>query len=168
MLTETTLRVLSTLTYRADAKRLVCWMPLSGIHWEDELPDIHLLNKIPENDRDQIFRLFTIRIKLWNGEVLSDKEQQKWDATYSQVPQWAFFRRRHVSADDQHAQENAEQGGEDALEALLADADEVTITENDGVQNITPTFDLTKSQVPPLKRQRWWERVFNRRRNEGL
>jgi hypothetical protein len=124
MLTETTLGFLSTLTYRADAKRLVCWIPLSGIHWEDELPDIHLLIKIPENDRDQIFHLFTIRVRLCNGAVLSDKERQLWDATYSQVPQMGVFQRKHISADDQHAQEAAELGGADALEALLADADE--------------------------------------------
>ena len=165
MLTETTLVFLSTLTYRADAKRLVCWMPLSGIHWEDELPDIHLLNKIPENDRDQIFRLFTIRVRLWNGEVLSDKEQQLWAATYSQAPQWAFFQRKHISVDDQHAQESAERGGADALEALLADADQVTIHEKDGIQNISATFDLTKGQIPPRKKQTWWERVFHRRRS---
>ena len=168
MLTEITLGFLSTLTYQADAKRLVCWMPLSGIYWEDELPDIHLLNKIPENEREQILRLFTTRVRVWKGEVLSDKEQQLWDATYSQVPQWAFFQRDHISVDDQHAQENAEQGGADALEALLADADEVTISENDGVQNNSATFDLTKAQIPPQKKQTWWERVFHRMRSEGF
>ena len=167
MLTETTLGFLSTLTYRADATRQVCWLPLSGIYWEDEMPDIHYLNKIPESDRNQIFCLFTTRVRLWKGEVLSDAEQQLWDATYSEVPQWAFFQRNHISADDQQAQEDAEQGGADALEALLADADEVTISENDGVQNISATFDLTKGQIPPQKKQAWWERVFQRRRGVG-
>jgi len=167
MLTETTLGFLSTLTYREDAKRQVCWLPLNGIYWGDEIPDIHYLNKIPENDRDEIFRLFTIRVRLWKGEALSDTEQKLWDVTYSRVPEWAFFQRKHISADDQHAQEDAEQGGADALEALLADADEVTISENDGVQNISATFDLTKPQIPPQKKQGWWERAFHRRRDTG-
>ena len=167
MLTETTLGFLSTLTYRADAKRQVCWLPLNGIYWEDELPDIHYLNKIPDNDRNQIFRLFSIRVRLWKQEVLTDAEQQLWNATYSQVPQWAFFQRNQISADDQHAQEDAEQGGADALEALLADADEVTISESDGVQNISATFDLMKGQIPSQKKQAWWERVFHRRRGAG-
>src|SRR5215469_15199084 len=163
MLTETTLGFLSTLTYREEAKRQVCWLPLSGIFWEDEMPDIHYLNKIPENDRNQIFLLFTIRVRLWKGEALSDTEQQLWDATYSEVPKWAFFQRNRISSDDQRAQEDAEQGGADALEALLADADEVTISESDGVQNISATFDLTKGQIPRQKKQPWWERLLHGR-----
>jgi hypothetical protein len=140
---------------------------LSGIYWEDEMPDIHYLIEIPENDRDQIFRLFTIRARLWKGEVLSDTDQRLWDATYSEVPQWAFFHRAHIPTDDQHAQEDAEQGGADAIEALLADADEVTIKENDGVQNISAIFDLTKGEIPPPTKQAWWERVFHIRRGAG-
>ena len=131
------------------------------------MPDIHYLNKIPESDRNQIFRLFTIRVRLWKRQILSDTEKQLWDETYSEVPQWAFFQRNHISADDQHALEDAEQGGADALEALLADADEVTISENDGVQNISATFDLRKGQIPPQKKEAWWERVFHRRRGLG-
>ncbi len=164
MLTETTLEFLSTLTYRGYAKQQVCCLPLSGIYWEDEMPDIHYLNEIPENDRNQIFRLFIIRVRLWKGEVPSDTEQQLWDVTYSQAPEWAFFQRKRISADDQHGQEDAEQGGADALEALLADADEVTISESDGIQNISAIFDLTKAQIPQQKRQGWWEQVFHRRR----
>ena len=106
-------------------------------------------------------------MRLWKGEALSDTAQQLWDAMYSAVPQWTFFRRNHISADDQHAQEDAAQGGADLLEALVADADEVTISENDGVQNISATFDLTKGQIPPQKKQAWWERVFHRRRGVG-
>lgn len=132
MMSETTLGFLSTLTYRADAKRQVCWLPLGGIYWEDEMPDIRHLMNIPEDDRNQIFRLFTIRLRLWKGEPLPDAERMFWDRTYSQVPSWAFFRRQQISDDDQHAQEQAEQGTADALEALLADADRVSIRERWG------------------------------------
>ena len=52
------------------------------------------------------------------------------------------FSDNHISADDQHTQEDAEQGGGDALAALLANADEVIISENDGVQNISAAFDF--------------------------
>ncbi len=142
-------------------------MPLSGIHWEDELPDVHLLNKIPENDRDQILRLFTIRVKLWKGEVLSDTQQELWDATHSEVPQWAFFQRNHISADDQHAQEAAERGGADVVEALLTDADEISVAENEGIQKISTTFDLINGQLSRQKKQRWWQRIFQIRRSAG-
>ena len=56
MLSETTLGFLSTLIYRADAKRQVCWLPLGGIYWKDEMADIRHLMKIPEDDKNQIFR----------------------------------------------------------------------------------------------------------------
>ena len=167
MLSETTLGFLSTLTYRADAKRQVCWLPLGGIFWEDELPDIRHLTEIPEDDRNQIFRLFSIRLRLWKGESLPDAERQFWDMTYSQVPNWAFFRRQQISDDDQHAQEQAERGAEDALEALLADANQVSISEKDGVQSFSATFDLTKKQTPTQKKFSWWERIFTRRRVPG-
>jgi len=41
---------------------------------------------IPEDDRNQIFRLFAIRLRLWKGEPLPDADQRFWDTTYSQVP----------------------------------------------------------------------------------
>lgn len=163
-MSETTLGFLSTLTYRADAKRQICWLPLGGIYWDDEMPDIRHLMNIPEDDRNQIFRLFTIRLRLWKGETLPDAEQQFWDTTYSQVPSWAFFRRQQISDDDQHAQEEAERSAAEALEALLADADRVSIIEKDGVQEFSATFDLTKRPTPTEKKRSWWERVFTRRR----
>jgi len=128
------------------------------------MPDIRHLMNIPEDDRTQIFRLFNIRLRLWKGEALPDAEQQFWDTTYSQVPSWAFFWRQQISEDDQHAQEQAERGAADALEALLADADRVSISEKDGVQEFSATFDLTKRQTPTEKKRTWWERVFTRRR----
>ena len=164
MISETTLGFLSTLTYRSDAKRQVCWLPLGGIYWEDEMPDIRHLMNIPEDDRNQILRLFGIRLRLWKDEPLLDAEQQVWDTTYSQVPSWAFFRRQQISDDDRRAQEQAEQGSADALEALLADADQVSIREKDGVQEFSATFDLTKRHTPTEKKRSWWERVLNRRR----
>jgi hypothetical protein len=67
MLTENTISTLSTLTYRADAKRQVCVLPLAGIYWDDELPDIRELTKISEDDRVQIFRLFGLRCRYLEG-----------------------------------------------------------------------------------------------------
>ena len=163
MMTETTLGFLSTLTYRADAKRQVCWLPLGGIYGDDEMPDIHHLLNIPEDDRKQIFRLFAIRVRLWRGESLLDADQQFWDTAYSQVPSWAFFRRQQISDDDQQAQEQAEQGAANALEGLLADADRVSIREHAGVQEFSATFDLTKRPPPVEKKGSWWKRVFSRK-----
>ena len=60
------------------------------------------------------------------------------------MPGWAFFHRETVSEDDQCAQEEAERTAAELFEALIADADEVTISEEDGVQSFSATFDLTK------------------------
>jgi hypothetical protein len=163
MLSETTLGFLSTLTYRADAKRLICWLPLSGIYWDDEMPAIRQLIRLPEDDRKQILRLFGIRQRLWKGEALADVEQQFWDETYLRVPHWAFFQRQQISADDNRVQEDAERSAEDAWKTLLADADEVSVSEEDGVQSISATFNLTKTGDLP-KKQSWWGRVFRKGR----
>jgi len=40
--------------------------------------------------------------------------------------------------------EETEAGVQTALEAFFADADQVTISEKDGVQSFSATFDLTK------------------------
>jgi hypothetical protein len=61
---------------------------------------------------------------------------------YSQVPSWALFQRQQISEDDHRAQEQAERAAADALGALLADADRVSISEKDGVQEFSATFDL--------------------------
>src|SRR5689334_9451460 len=109
MLSETICRKLAEFTYRPDAKRQVCILPLTGIYWDDELPDIRELMKIPEDDRDEMFRLFGLRRKLWRGMTLQPDEQQLWDTARSEMPRWAFFSRLAISADDQRAQFQVEQ-----------------------------------------------------------
>jgi len=37
-------------------------LPLGGIYWEDEMPDLRQIMKIHEEDRNQMFRLFSIRV----------------------------------------------------------------------------------------------------------
>jgi hypothetical protein len=146
MMTETTLAQLRTLTYRADAQRRVCWLPLGGIFWDDELPRAQGMIKFPEEDRTEIVRLFGIRVRLRKGEPVSDEERLLWDLTRSQLPEWPLFQRLTISPDDLQAQEEAEQATTEVVEQLFADADEVAITEKDGIQRISATFDLTKGR----------------------
>jgi len=136
--------MLAALPFRADAKRRVCILPLGSIYWEDEMPDLAQLMKLPENDRNAVLRLFSLRFKIWDRQHLSDDEQRFWDEVQKQAPGWAFFRRLELSAEDQRAREEAEAGVQRELEAFFGDADEVTISEQDGVQSFSATFDLTK------------------------
>jgi hypothetical protein len=105
---------------------------------------------LPEDDRNRILLLFSIRFKIWDGKRLSDDEQSSWESARMQVPNWAFFSRLELSADDRRAREEAESAVEKELEAFFADADHLTISEKDGVQNFSVTFDLTKPPTDGL------------------
>jgi hypothetical protein len=97
---------------------------------------------------------------------MSDADSQFWDTTYSQVPSWAFFHRQQISADDMHAQEDAEQSSTDVFEALIADADEGSIIEKEGVQSLSATFRVTKQETEEEKRP-WWVRVARKSGRSG-
>jgi len=83
MLNEASATHLAGLAYRPEAKRCVCLLPLSGIFWEDEIPDFRMLLKMAEDDRDQIYRLFAIRFSIWDGDKLSHDDQRFWDVARS-------------------------------------------------------------------------------------
>jgi len=74
-----------------------------------------------------------------------------WEELRAQVPEWAFFQRQTVTAEDLQAQNDAEKETADGLKALFDDADEVTITEEDGVQSFSATFDLKKDERAKTK-----------------
>lgn len=163
MLGKATLSHLSGLTYRSDAKRQVCLVPLGGIYWDDEMPDLRQIMKIiPEDDRNQMFRLFSIRVRLWRGEALPADEQLFWDTARSQMSTWALFQRLIISADDRHAQDEAERAATEGLRELLARADKVSISAENELQRFSATSHLNKEQ--PGAKESWWERIFKRRR----
>ena len=87
--------------------------------------------EIPEEDRNKIFRLFGLRVRIWRGDPLSSEDQRFWDTAQSLVPGWALFGRQRVSVDDLQAQEQAEQATAQALEAWIADADHAEMSETD-------------------------------------
>jgi hypothetical protein len=161
MLSTTAIAFLSPLTYRADAQRQTCFMPLGGIYWEDEIPDFELLFEIPEHDRYLIFRLFSIRFTLWAGKELPSDDQRFLDEARSQVPTYPLFRRLKLDADDRRAQEEFEQSAIKSFEELFADADEVKLTQKGGVGHFSATFDLTE-QSPASKPPPWWKRWWRR------
>jgi hypothetical protein len=160
MLTENTVAVLAGLALHGRAKRQVCFIPLGGIYWDDEMPDIRELFRIVEEDRHQILRLFGIRVKLWRREDISAEDRKLWESIRSQVPAWAFWNRETITDDDYSAQDNAERDTTDGLAALFADADRVTISDKDGLQSFSATFDLTKKPAATPPRLPFWKRIF--------
>jgi hypothetical protein len=126
MLSDPTLACLSKLTYQAEAKSMVSWLPLAGIYWEDEMPEHSYLRTISEDDRHQIYRLFGIRTRIWKRRALSDDQQQLWNETRLRIPGWAVFHRLSISADLQQTQDAAQQDSDKILEVLNEGADEIT------------------------------------------
>ncbi len=68
MLSDGAVKYLQPLRYDPNAERRSSTIPMGGIYWADEIPDFHALMDVPKHDRDVIYRLFTIRFKLWAGE----------------------------------------------------------------------------------------------------
>jgi hypothetical protein len=147
MLSETTLRYLSTLTYRNDAEVEVNVIPLGGIYWEDEMPGGLGLPDIPEEDHGPVLHLFALRVRIWRGAKLPESEQRFWDDTYWQVPNWALFHRLQVSADNLRTQELGEQLADEFEAAVCSGADELSVSEEGGLRHVSAIFDLTKDQT---------------------
>ncbi|MEM7392569.1 MAG: hypothetical protein AAF492_09480, partial [Verrucomicrobiota bacterium] len=144
------------------AERQTCVLPLGGIYWDDEIPEFRALMDIPESDRLSILNLFRIRFKIWDGEPPSGEDKVFWDVARNQVPDYPLFRRLELSEDDRAAQEHVERSAEEGFEALFADADEVSVTEENGFQSFSVTFDLTKEVGGSASPKPWWRRVFKR------
>ena len=152
MLSDGALKYLLPLKHDPKAERRSCMIPMGGIYWADEIPDFHALMDVPEHDRTLIYRLFSIRFKLWAGDDLNDEDQSYWDSARSQVPDYPVFHRVHISDEDRAAQAAAQEDALAGFEALFADADDVTVND-DG--SFSVMFDLTKDERPSL-----WERFL--------
>ena len=125
MLSEKAIVLLTALSYRGDAKWEVNILPFGSIYWTDEMPSFDLLDK--PDDMFIIHAMFGIRLKLWDGEVLSAQDQQLWDAVKGQVPQWALFRRISLNNEQQQAREEAERQVEREFESLSDDSDNAPV-----------------------------------------
>ena len=155
MLSEAAVNYLQPLKHNPDAQRHCSMIPLGGIYWDDEIPEFSKLMTVPKDDRDAIFRLFSIRFKLWAGDELDADDQAYWDAALEVVPDYPLFRRIELSDDDRAAQLYTEQETLAGFEALFGDADDVNISE-DG--SWSATFDLTKDRPSLWKRFLAWVR----------
>ena len=131
MLSERMVAVLSALPYRPNAEWEVNILPFGSIYWKDELPELRDMLGRPElrdmlgrEDMLTVFRMFGIRLQLWDNEALSAEDRQLWDAVQCQVPDWALFKRLNLSDEQRAARERAEQQVQQEFESLAADHDE--------------------------------------------
>jgi len=126
------------------------------------MPDIRQFVTLPEDDRNELMRLFGIRQKIWKGELISETDQSRWESARLQVPNWPLFKRLELSAEETQAQAEAAEETARGWETFLAEADEVSIREEDGVETISATFRLSDEPPSPVKKSSWWQRVLHR------
>jgi hypothetical protein len=132
---------------------------LAGIYLEDEMPDMGTIAKFSEEDRNQVFRLFGIRMKIWDQEALEKEDQQFRDTARSQIPNYALFQRLELSAKDRKAQETVFQETVEGLHSWFSRADKAEISEDKHGTNFSVTYDLTKGKYAAAKKLPWWKRV---------
>jgi hypothetical protein len=92
-------------------------IPFGTVFWLDEMPS---MAELFENTGDKflIHSMFGLRLKLWDGQALSAEEQQLWDSVKTQVPEWPFFKRLHLSSEQKQAREQAEMQVLQAFDSL--------------------------------------------------
>ena len=122
MLSEKIVAAISTLSYQSDAEWEVNILPFGSVYWKDEMPSIGELFDKPD-DMAVIFKIFGMRIQLWDGKPLDSEEQQLWDAVRHQVPNWPLFKRLDLSEAQRVARQEAERQVEEEFESLGSDPD---------------------------------------------
>jgi hypothetical protein len=114
MLTVATAALLRECRFRADAQYGINIYPLGSIFWFDETPLDTDLMMLSREERKMMWLLFAIRLKVWDGEKLSDGESSVWEAARAEVPEWALFHRLVLSDDESEARRRIEkQAGEE-------------------------------------------------------
>jgi len=117
MLSEKAVALLTALPYRPDAEWGINFLPFGSIYWHDEMPAVGDLFD-QADDMLIIHAMFGIRLKLWDCEVLNAQDQQLWDATKRQVPDWALFKRLNLSDEQRLARKKAERQVEKEFESF--------------------------------------------------
>jgi hypothetical protein len=125
VLSDATVKQLSGLVFRSEAQSLVNLLPFGSVYWADEMPDTRQLILCGEQDCMNILRMFSIRLKLWDAEALSDEENQLWNSIRSQVPTWPIFRRLTLTDEEKLARKEVEKQVESEFESLSDDAAEI-------------------------------------------
>lgn len=148
---------LSRLRFDPKAVRQCCIIPLGGIHWSDEIPDFKALVQMPEDARQCIYRLFSIRFRLWANEALSSDDDIFWCYSERAYPECPILKRTFLSPEDQKAQSECVAEAIEGFDALFSQADKVEIKDGPhGMQSFRATIDLTKQDRPV----QLWKRIL--------
>ena len=160
MISEDTVALLRTLPRRDDAQRHRSIVPLGGIYWDDELPDVKVLHAAPDHVRNEVFRLFSIRFKLWDQQSLPAVDEAFWADARTKLPQYGLFKRLVLSEEDRAAQEATAAQTFEFFEAMASESDHFSITDNgSGVSQWSATMNVSSR---PNRKTPWWQRFWRR------
>jgi hypothetical protein len=171
MLSDAAAALLRKCRFRADAQYRICSIPLQGIFWGDEMPDLPDFYKLSRDEQNTVWRLFGIRKKVWDGKELSDDESSLWESARAKAPEWALFHRLVLSDEERVARREMEQQAWEENREFFARADRIVVVDQEnGMTQFTATFPVAKSSVSFVaeerseieQSQRWWKKWWRR------
>ena len=134
---------LSQMPFRPDAELRVSYLPLGSIYWTDELDEIvDELITAEEADGGALLRLFRIRVRIWEGEPLTDADRQFFEEARAQVPGYALFHRLQISEEDLQVHREVAQETAEFWTAFFGSADEGPAVQGEGSMRFSAEFDL--------------------------
>jgi len=142
MFSEDVVKKIKALAFDPQAERLVSFLPLGSIFWVDELPKLRFHSFNEGTDRDLVLRLFSIRINYWNTGSMTPSDQALFANAQQKFPEWPFFRRLHLTAEERLAHEEAQRCSEKLWAELFADANEIAVTEKEGFESFSLTYKV--------------------------
>lgn len=143
MLSGNAANIIQALAFDAHAETIHCLLPLGSIFWSDELPSLRFLAFNDAADRNAVMRLFAIRINYWNTGEMRPEDKSFWDAAQKQFPNWALFRRMHLTEAERLKHEKVQKQAEDFFDVIISASDEVTLSENEnGVTSFSATINI--------------------------
>lgn len=149
-------KMIQELNFDPNAKIIFCAIPLGSIFWTDEIPYENFLAR--GEDKEQILKIFAIRISYWNNEKISFEDSILWEEAKSKFPRWPIFCRLELTPCERKIHEDTQNETEHIFDFLISNADMVNLTENNGVTSFTAVFDLEKedNKDKEQKKLKWW------------
>jgi hypothetical protein len=172
------------LSYEDGVPLTVCYLPLSGIYWQDEILDMTAFARLPDLVLRDLLALFGIRAKIWRHDEMTAGELQFWADARVEIPNCPIFRRLAPSAEEMAADKQLKEACDEIFAALIQDADSVEVTDHEnGVQSYSAVFkirdhddgmaepdgaiqgchDPTPAANERVTVRSWWQRIFRHR-----
>jgi len=133
---------LEGLVYNVAAQREESIIPLGSIYWKDEIPDWDRFLRLSEADQNAILRLFSIRYDLWASKELSADDAAYWGDARRLFPRCPIFQRLKLTSEDEQAKEAVFKEAPKFFDAMFAGAQDVTISDSDGIMRVSATHKL--------------------------